>query len=352
MSDSALNVAQCSSRTRAVARRRAVAVAVASPPLRALVRSFCWSDYGWPSRRRQPWCIWWCEWWSYLLCLHHRPCRSHMRACYSSSPPPPPPHPASAILANTTTTTTARPELAYTLFPRKPIPPIVDGFIADSGTSTHIANDPKHFTDLTHLPPAKTINITTGGGNLQAYGRGTVVIPTRTVMLRLTGVVFAPDCPVNLMSIPRVNAAGGMYVSTKKYAAIYSPSGDVAATRARMHGCFVFEQPKSDDGVFDITTSATQPASLFAFATIPGNESTAVPAKVLHMRFAHAPHRVLCKVATYDCVENFGASLEELQAFPLQPCRSCLLASAARWHTPLRRNTPRSATICLRLPKC
>eukprot|EP00955_Chlamydomonas_euryale_P008944 95658-Chlamydomonas_euryale.AAC.1 len=73
------------------------------------------------------------------------------------------------------------------------------------------------------------------------------------------------------MSIPKVNQAGGVFVSTPHYAAIYSPDGFVTSTHTKAHDCVVFEQPKSDGGDFSITTASNLPKPSFSFATLPGN---------------------------------------------------------------------------------
>eukprot|EP00955_Chlamydomonas_euryale_P003082 32697-Chlamydomonas_euryale.AAC.1 len=102
---------------------------------------------------------------------------------FSLLPPPPPPPPPTTLSPSMPSN---HYEIVYTLFPRKPIPSIVAGFVADSGTSSHIANDPKLFADLSYFPPHETVNIITGGGPIVSYKSGIVLIPTSTLTLKLT----------------------------------------------------------------------------------------------------------------------------------------------------------------------
>uniref|UniRef100_A0A6U2FMK2 Uncharacterized protein n=1 Tax=Chlamydomonas euryale TaxID=1486919 RepID=A0A6U2FMK2_9CHLO len=220
-----------------------------------------------------------------------------------------------------------------------PIPDI--GYIADSGTTAHIANDPNQFSSLTILKPEDTIRVTTGGGTLHAYGVGDIIIPGKSLTLKLTDVLYAPQCPVNLLSIARLNEAGGVYKSTKHYAAIYSPMGNSTTTTTAFKGCFIFKRHATsrlnESESIDIEEVPSPPYFAFASTSFPAaapshtNTSVAtIPSSVLHGRFAHAPHRVLRNMAVTGCVDNLGATPDDLRTSPCPDCRSCLLGKATR----------------------
>eukprot|EP00955_Chlamydomonas_euryale_P009511 101429-Chlamydomonas_euryale.AAC.1 len=59
--------------------------------------------------------------------------------------------------------------------------------------------------------------------------------------MKLTGVAYAPECPVNLLSMGRLNTAGGVYVSIGASAALMAPTNEAIVTTTKANGCFLFQ---------------------------------------------------------------------------------------------------------------
>ena len=75
-------------------------------------------------------------------------------------------------------------------------------WVVDSGCSNHICNDYLSFKTLDRYSDT----LTGAGGLVHAVGRGTINLPLTTdhgwtIILRLQGVLYCPDLPVNLLSI-------------------------------------------------------------------------------------------------------------------------------------------------------
>ena len=83
-----------------------------------------------------------------------------------------------------------------------------DGWIADTGTTVHVARRFADFSDYRETPGG-TLN---GAGSTEILGRGTVFLEFeaegRKTIVELRDVVHAPGCPHNLLSIGRMETGG------------------------------------------------------------------------------------------------------------------------------------------------
>jgi hypothetical protein len=102
-----------------------------------------------------------------------------------------------------------------------------DAWLADSGCTVHIANKWEQFSDYTPLK-GETIN-RLGDNSVKAHGRGTITLESfvngerQTVSLHNT--LYAPTAANNLLSITRIDEAGGSATFKNGKASIYSKSG-------------------------------------------------------------------------------------------------------------------------------
>jgi len=83
-----------------------------------------------------------------------------------------------------------------------------DAWLADSGASSHIANNIQMFKSIT---PSKIL-IQGVGETIEAAGQGTVILNSKVgnsqIPITLNNIIFAPDAPNCLLSIGKVKSAG------------------------------------------------------------------------------------------------------------------------------------------------
>jgi hypothetical protein len=84
-------------------------------------------------------------------------------------------------------------------------------WLADSGCTVHLANDRDIFTDYTPLDGEVIKGL--GGNVVKALGRGTVTLESqingKTETVKLYNTLYAPTAVNNLLSISRIDDAGG-----------------------------------------------------------------------------------------------------------------------------------------------
>ena len=111
------------------------------------------------------------------------------------------PEDASDTASNYAWTATDEPDVALAMLD-------TDAWIADTGTTVHVARRLADFSQYTPTPGG-TLN---GAGSTEILGRGTVFLEfevdgTKTTV-ELRDVVHAPGCPHNLLSIGRMETGG------------------------------------------------------------------------------------------------------------------------------------------------
>jgi hypothetical protein len=102
-----------------------------------------------------------------------------------------------------------------------------DAWLADSGCTVHIANKREIFSDYTPLE-GETIN-GLGDNSVKAHGRGTVKLESyingQKETVTLYNTLYAPAAANNLLSIPRIDDAGGAATFQHGKAKIRTGSG-------------------------------------------------------------------------------------------------------------------------------
>jgi len=83
----------------------------------------------------------------------------------------------------------------------------------DSATTSHISNERRTFIDFTPLASSSITGV--GDQSIQALGRGTVIlkckIGKKVFTHRLQDVLYAPKAVNNLLSVGRLDDAGGEF---------------------------------------------------------------------------------------------------------------------------------------------
>ncbi|KAF8749245.1 Reverse transcriptase (RNA-dependent DNA polymerase) [Rhizoctonia solani] len=103
-------------------------------------------------------------------------------------------------------------------------------WIADSGTTTHIANDQRLFTDY-----RKSLDYVTGvAGKEPILGRGTVELwclidpeKTKQRKITLTNVAHVPSSPANLISLSLITDKGYRVLMDQDQLVIYGPNNEL-----------------------------------------------------------------------------------------------------------------------------
>ena len=105
-------------------------------------------------------------------------------------------------------------------------------WIADSGATTHICADRTAFADYATL--SKKVVKGLGNHPVTAYGKGTIVlicrVGNRDNRIRLSDVLYVPDARENLLSLGRIDAAGGRTMCANQTIYIYNPQHQLIAT--------------------------------------------------------------------------------------------------------------------------
>jgi hypothetical protein len=93
-----------------------------------------------------------------------------------------------------------------------------DGYLIDSAATTHISHSLSHFHNYgqTPIPPNREDSVATGAGPLKVSGYGTTVkvYDNHHFTLELHNVMHVPECPANILSIPKVHSEGYTLKST------------------------------------------------------------------------------------------------------------------------------------------
>lgn len=178
----------------------------------------------------------------------------------------------------------------------------------------HIANNLNLLHTYLPLPPNMTHSVITAGGTLSVFGYGTAHIcdgSSNSLVLTLTNVMYAPTCPVNLLSIAKLNEAGGVYLSTSTFASITTPGGQSIKTTRCHNGCFLF---KSNNPT--------------AFSTLSLPSPPVNPAMTTHLRLGHVSFSTLARMAKNGAVSNLGCTIEDINR--AETCMGCVTGKYTR----------------------
>jgi len=104
-----------------------------------------------------------------------------------------------------------------------------DDWLADSTTTSHISNERQTFVDFTPLASSSITGV--GDQSIQALGRGTVIlkckIGKKVFTHRLQDVLYAPKAINNLLSVGRLDDAGGEFRVAQGKCALRDKSNQV-----------------------------------------------------------------------------------------------------------------------------
>jgi hypothetical protein len=191
-----------------------------------------------------------------------------------------------------------------------------DAWLADSGCTVHIANKREVFSDYTPLE-GETIN-GLGDNSVKAHGRGTVMLESiingewQTVSLHNT--LYAPTATNNLLSITRIDEAGGSAAFKNGKANIYSKSGKL------------FLEGKKVNRLYWLDAKTVLPGNHANVGNLEGNNPNSWMA--WHRRYGHVSDSTLELLVRNESVEGF--TIDPSTKSDADLCEACIEAKMHR----------------------
>src|SRR5258705_1554488 len=120
---------------------------------------------------------------------------------------------------------------------------VKDEWLADSGSSTHLATKREMFRDF--IPTTGILNGINENNSTTSYGRGTVILHSKIngkiIPITLHNVLFVPDAANCLFSIGKVYQAGGRAKQKNGSIQIYDASNNLVLQGHQSHSVYVLE---------------------------------------------------------------------------------------------------------------
>ena len=193
-------------------------------------------------------------------------------------------------------------------------------WLADSATTSHVANNRKIFTTYEETPNA----FVTGVGGLRTVikGRGTIDLESeyggQQYVLRLTDVLHIPSNRNNLLSLGRWDDAGGTYRSDAGVLKLAVKTGTVIATGRKIHNhLYKMMVRVSDKRQNEEPSQAlTNKYQIFLSEGSPENWET------WHRRFGHVSYTGLQTLLNKNLVLGFNVDTHT----PKPDCVACMEA--------------------------
>lgn len=191
---------------------------------------------------------------------------------------------------------------------------VQNSWIADSGASTHIANQREMFSD--YQPSTGILNVA-GGMTTKVEGTGTVtmrgLVDEKQKEFKLTNVLYVPSTRHCLLSGPRLDQSGGRAIYEKGKCQFWNARGEILTTGAL------------DGNLYRINAKAimchTPVINMINKTTISWHDA--------HRRLGHLSLSSLKLIFSKGLIDGIQIDKNEVLPTALD-CESCILAKAHR----------------------
>ena len=178
---------------------------------------------------------------------------------------------------------------------------------ADSATTSHLTNTQSAFIDYKSIEPLPIYGV--GKSNIWAYGRGTVEAMSfrkgKPQVFQLKETLFAPDAADNLLSIGRIDEAGGKIIFGNKKAVIYDSKNNVVVDGSlssnRLYPLNIYRQIATEEKSNMTTTTRKDTWTNW------------------HRKFGHVSISGLQKLLAKDLVDGFDVDKDSA----IEDCVAC-----------------------------
>ncbi|GBE87024.1 hypothetical protein SCP_1002700 [Sparassis crispa] len=188
-------------------------------------------------------------------------------------------------------------------------------WLADSGTTSHVTNLRDTMTDYVPLEASSIAGI--GDQSVRALGRGTVEVNSRirgnTCTFCLKDVLYAPKATNNLVSLSRLDEAGGHFDGGAGGIMLRESSGHIIAQGRKVGRLYLL----------NMRAKAAMPSEERANIARDDSDSW----ESWHRRYGHLGFTGLEKLYKENLVE--GLTVDE-NSMPLTQCEACVQAKQAR----------------------
>ena len=195
-------------------------------------------------------------------------------------------------------------------------------WLADSGTTSHISNLRETFVNFTPLESASIRGV--GNQSVKALGRGTVILNCRVgnklVKHQLQNVLYAPNAVNNLLSISRLDDAGGKVIFTAGCCELLNRHGQVIGNGRKIRRLYL------------LNCRAKIASPEYANIAINKKDSW----ETWHRRYGHLSLTGLQQLHSKEMVE--GLNIDET-SLPFHQCETCIQAKQHRRPYPKEANS-------------
>jgi hypothetical protein len=184
---------------------------------------------------------------------------------------------------------------------------------ADSATTSHLSNSRSAFIDYKSIEPLPIYGV--GKSNIWAYGRGTVEaisqVKGKQKVFHLKETLYTPEITDNLLSIGRIDEAGGKIIFGNKKAVIYDNKNNV-----------VIDGNLSSNRLYPLKVRYQEERSNIATMTHKGTWTD------WHRKFGHVSVSGLHKLLAKDLVDGLDIDTNSI----IEDCEAC--KEAKQTHAP------------------
>ena len=170
-------------------------------------------------------------------------------------------------------------------------------YLADSAATTHICNNPMHFSDFVPMPNNRWDSVMTGAGPLAVQGYGTVnVEDEHGTGYTMHHVMYVPASPVCLFSTIKLNQEGGEFLTTPSHAYLRTNQTTLTTSRA-FKGIYLLS-------LCPPCTPEFHAAAQVGHQTTVKTTPTGASLEQWHSRFGHVGLRSIISMVTSNLVHG------------------------------------------------
>lgn len=192
-------------------------------------------------------------------------------------------------------------------------------YLADSAATTHICNNPMHFSDFVPMPSNRWDSVMTGAGPLAVQGYGTVnVEDEHGTGYTMHHVMYVPASPVCLFSTIKLNQEGGEFRAAPDHAILIT-NNSILTTSRKYKGIYSLSlsSPLLPHEFHSVTQAPRSNVKTFVGATLEN----------WHARFGHVGLQSLLQLIRSNCVTGLhlvGSIVDKVK------CMACILGKYKR----------------------
>jgi transposase InsO family protein len=184
-------------------------------------------------------------------------------------------------------------------------------WIADSGTSSHISNSRDLFIDFTPLANHTITGL--GEHKVMAIGKGTVKLDFKVdgnyVTNVLKDVLYTPEAANSLLSISKLDDAGGEAIFRRGWCTLTNAKGTKLATAKKMGKLYILDVKPRDEDHANISSESTETWNS------------------LHRKYGHLSISSLEKLVNSKLISGLAVSPNSP---PFTQCEACIQAKQHR----------------------